>query len=301
MSRAPFDLIAAAHTPFDGDGALDLVPVAAQVAHLRSVGVDGVLVAGSTGEGSSLTTDERRRLAAHWVEAGDGLEVMIQVGHASVHEAIELARHAAECGAAGICAAPPSWFPIDSPRVLADVCAEIASAAPNVPFLYYHIPVLSHVHVKMAALLDIVRGEVPNFAGIKFTHDDAEDFVACRARHDGVRMLWGRDEVLVAGLSVGAHGAVGSTYNFATPLYRRLIRAFHDGDLETANELQARAATLVDRLAAHGYAAAAKSLMAQLGVDCGSVRLPLARLEPGGAERVRADLDALGFFGWLAE
>ena len=299
-----FELLAAAHTPFDERGALNLPVVERQAAHLRANGVDGVLVAGSTGEGASLTGAERRALAERWCAMGGGLRVIVQVGHASPMEARSLARHAADAadvGADAICAAPPSWFPIGSADSLARTCEAIADGAPELPFLYYHIPALSGVHVSMARLIGLARESIPSFAGVKFTHTDALDFQACMREHgDAVKLYWGCDEALVTGLALGAHGAIGSTYNFAAPLFHRLIAAHGAGETETVRILQSRAAALVELLAERGYAAAAKRVMTFLGIDCGGVRLPLAELE-GAEGDLRAALDGLGFFDWLAE
>ena len=164
-----FELIAAPHTPFSANGDLALDVVALQATQLRADGVHGVLIAGSTGEGSSLSGDERRALAARWTKVRDGLQVWIHVGHNSPREAASLAQHAADIGAHGICAAPPSWFPMGSVDRLVDTCAEIAAGAPDLPFLYYHIPVLSHVQVPMVKFAESARARIPNFAGIKYT------------------------------------------------------------------------------------------------------------------------------------
>jgi N-acetylneuraminate lyase len=296
----PFDFIAAAHTPLDAHGELNLQAVAPLAEHLRSVGATGVLVAGSTGEGHSLTSDERRRLAERWVEVGGDLQVMIQVGHSSVPEAIELARHAAEIGADATCAAPPNWFKITTAEQLAETLAAIAGASPELPFYYYHIPVLSGVHVKMAALLEVVRGKIPNFAGIKFTHDDLDDFGESVQKHgDGVRMMWGIDEALVSGLGKGACGAVGSTYNFVLPIYKKLIRAFEAGDMETANAMQARSLQLVELLNVRGYGPSAKAVMGLLGIECGPARLPLIALGAEAPAELRSELERLGYFEWI--
>jgi N-acetylneuraminate lyase len=297
-----FELIAAPHTPLDGRGELKLEAVARQAAHLRAAGVDGVFVAGSTGEGPSLTGAERRRLTERWAEVAGRLEVVVHVGHQSLPEARALARHAAESGAGAIGAAPPSWFPIRSAEALAEACATIASGAPDLPFLYYHIPALSGVHVPMARLLDLARGQIPSFAGVKYTHLDPLDFQACIREHgDESRLLWGCDELLLTGLGLGAHGAVGSSYNFATPLYRRLIAAHERGDSEGARALQSQAALLVETLSGYGYPAAAKAVMKLLGVDCGPVRPPLARLDPTAETRLREDVERIGFFDWIRE
>ncbi len=295
-----FELIAATHTPLLENGDLNLDQIAPQAAHLKSAGVHGVLVAGSTGEGQSLTTPERRRLAESWGEAATGLRVIVHVGHQSPREARELARHASEIGADAICAAPPSWFPIHTAEQLVETCATIASGAPELPFLYYHLPALSGVRVPMVRLVELARDRIPNFAGVKYTHLDPVDFQACIREHGSeMQFLWGCDEVLVAGLDLGAHGAVGSTYNFAAPLYHQLIAAHAAGDLEDARALQSRAALLVETLDARGYMAAAKTVMKFLGIDCGPVRVPLQRLGDGEESALRADLESIGFFDWI--
>jgi len=297
-----FELIAAPHTPFDEKGDLNLAVVERQAAHLRAAGVHGVLVAGSTGEGASLTTPERRRLAERWVATAKGLRVVVHVGHASVREARELAGHATEIGADAICAAPPSWFPLNTAEELVRTCETIASGAPDLPFLYYHIPALSGVHVPMVRLLELAREIVPSFAGVKYTHLDAVDFQACVREHGSdYQLLWGCDELLVTGLQLGAHGAVGSTYNFAAPVYHRLLAAHAAGDAETARELQSRAALLVETLAQRGYSAAAKTVMKFLGVDCGPVRLPLPGLDAEDENALRGDLERIGFFDWIRD
>ncbi len=297
-----FELIAAPHTPLHDDGELNLEPVARQAAHLRANGVTGVFVAGSTGEGLSLTTPERRRLAEAWVEAAGGLRVIVHVGHQSLHEARDLARHAAESGVDAIGAAPPTWFPITTAQQLVETCATIASGGPELPFLYYHIPALSGVQIPMARLLELVRERIPNFAGVKYTHLDPLDFQACMREHgEEIQLLWGCDEVLVAGLDLGAHGAVGSTYNFATPLYRQLIAAHSSGGIKEARALQSRAALLVETLARRGYMGAAKKVMKFLGIDCGPVRAPLSALARGQESELREELESIGFFQWIQQ
>ena len=162
----------------------------------------------------------------------------------------------------------------------------VAGGAPELPFLYYRIPALSGVALPMAPLLERVRDRLPSFAGIKYTHLDALDFQTCVREHgDAMRLLWGCDELLVTGLALGAHGAVGSTYNFAAPLYQRLLAAHAAGEVERARALQSRAAHLVEVLARRGYAASAKALMGFLGVEVGPVRLPLLPLDEAGQDR----------------
>ena len=91
----------------------------------------------------------------------------------------------------------------------------------------------------MLNLLQEVDGTIPNFAGIKYTHEDFMDFLSClRFQNGKYDMLWGRDENMLAALSLGSKGAVGSTYNYAAPLYSEMAEAFDRNDLEKAQALQ---------------------------------------------------------------
>jgi N-acetylneuraminate lyase len=117
--------------------------------------------------------------------------------------------------------------------------------------------------------------------GVKYSHDDLVDLQGCVATDSGAfDVLFGFDEALIAGLCLGACGAVGSTYNFAGPHYLRLIRALEAGELEVARKAQLQATEMVKTLASFGFAAASKAVMGMIGVDCGPVRPPLYNLSP---------------------
>ena len=90
----------------------------------------------------------------------------------------------------------------------------------------------------MIELLKISRKTIPNFSGIKYTHDNFADFKLCTEFFDGeFEIFFGRDESLIDGLKIGAKSAVGSTYNIMAPLYDELIKSFLSEDLNCANEL----------------------------------------------------------------
>lgn len=292
-------LVAAPHTPMHPDGRINMGAIDRQAALLHSSGVAGVFVCGTTGEGLSMTSAERMDVAARWIQvAPKGLTVIVHVGHASVTEARALAAHAEKSGAAAIGAMAPFFFKPSSPADLAAVCAEIAGGAPETPFYYYHIPSMTGVAMPMVRFLEAAAGRVPTLAGIKYTYEDMMDFELCRA-FDGGRfdMLFGRDEALLCGLALGARGAVGSTYNFAAPLYLEIIRAFDAGDLATARRLQRRSMELIQLLIAapSGFMHAAKSMMKVLGVDCGPVRPPLKNLTAEQFKALEAGLERLKF------
>jgi len=220
------------------------------------------------------------------------------VGHNSLTEARKLAAHAQRIGADAVAAAPPSYFKPASAGLLADSLAEVASAAPDLPFYYYHIPSMTGVDLDM---IEILRraGRLPTLEGIKYTDSRVDQFQELVEFEDGqFDIVYGRDEMLLAGLSAGARGAIGSTYNFAAPLYRRLIEAFDRGELAEARRWQSRSVAMIRTLLQHGGQQAFKAVMSLIGLDCGPARLPQASLDPAGLRELRAELEAIGFFDW---
>ncbi len=306
MTRKPFTplhgLIAAVHTPFHADGSLNPAIVEQQAAHLQRNGVAAAFVGGTTGESHSLSLDERLALTRRWMDAtrGTPLRVVVHVGANALVDATALARHAESLGAAAVSALAPSYFKPRTVGALVDCCAQIASAAPATPFYFYDIPVLTGVQLSMPEFLEAAREKIPNLAGLKFTNPDLMSYQFClRANGGAFDCPWGIDEALLAALSLGARGAVGSTYNFAAPIYLRLIEAFERGDLAAARTEQFRSVQVVQALAGLGYMGAAKAVMKMLGVDVGPARLPNGSLTDGQAEQLRGQLESLGFFEWV--
>jgi N-acetylneuraminate lyase len=107
--------------------------------------------------------------------------------------------------------------------------------------------------------------------------------------------------MLLSGLAMGAQGAIGSTYNYAAPVYHRIIAAFARGDLAAAQAEQARANAMIAVLIRHGgMPPAGKAFMKAIGLDCGGSRLPLRSLTDEQAEALRAEAEAAGFFSFAS-
>ena len=268
-------LVAATFTPMNGDGAIDLQRIPAVCDFVLGQGVDGLFVCGSTGESPSLTLDERMLVAQTYVEAAaKRVPVVVHVGHNSLSDARTLAAHAQQLGADAIAVVPPSYFPLTSVDVLVECLQQIAKGAPEVPLFYYHIPPITGVDLSMVELLERAEA-LPTLAGIKFSAPQFEELAAC-VEYGSRRynILFGCDELLLSGLMAGVDGAVGSTYNFMAPHYRRVIDAFEAGRVDDATQHQAVATGIVEEILRHGGHDAIKAAMGILGIDCGPPRLP---------------------------
>jgi N-acetylneuraminate lyase len=303
-------LVAATHTPFNADGSLNLSAIERQAAHLLATGVTAAFINGTTGESHSLTLDERLALADRWaaVTRGTPLKLIVHVGANSLRDAATLAAQAQSLNAHAISALAPSYFKPRSIDTLIACCQEITRAAPATAFYYYDIPGMTGVSLSMPDFLAAARlsspksapEKLPTLAGVKFSNPDLLAYQKCLHADAGrFDIPWGTDEYLLAALALGAAGGVGSSYNFAAPIYTRLITAFQKGDLATARTEQYRSVQLIDLLASHGYMPAAKATMTFLGVDVGPARLPHARLTSEQSTQLRGALERLGFFDWL--
>lgn len=293
-------LVAAAFTPMHGNGSLNLEQIGPVVDHLVEDGLSAVYVCGSTGEGPLLSIEERKATAAAYVGAAAGrLPVVVQVGHSSLTEARGLAAHARQIGADAISAVAPYYFKPDSVEVLLECLAEITAAAEDLPFYYYHIPAVTGVGLDMLELLRLGADGLPTLVGIKYTATLLDEMqTLCELQGGRFDVLHGRDETLLSGLVTGARGAVGSTYNFAAPLYLRLIAAVEDGDLAEARWCQALSVAMVQTIFHHGGLGGMKAAMNLVGPDCGPARLPLATCNQQQTAQLKEDLESIGFFDW---
>ena len=297
-------IIAATHTPFGADAALNLAAVETQAAHFSARAVGTVFIGGSTGESHSLTLEERRQLTQRWMEISQvgGIKVIVHVGSNCLSDAVELARQAGQFNATAIAMVAPSYFKPRSPEILVECCKSVAQAAPETPFYYYDIPPLTGLKFSMPQFMEMAAAQIPNFAGLKFSNPDLMEFQLCQRACNGERdVFWGCDEYLLSALALGARGGIGSTYNFAPQLGQGVMTAFENKDFEAARKAQFRIVQWVQLLTSYSYLPAAKAVMTMLGVPVGPARLPHDNLSAEQLKSLRADLEKLGFFEWTQE
>jgi len=290
-------MIAAPFTALNGDGSLNLAMIERQAIALVENSVSGAFICGTTGEGLSLTTNERLQVAERWMAvAPPSLRIIVHIGHPSVVESRRLAAHAEKIKAHAFATIGPAFFRATNVEQLVDFCAQVAAGAPGLPFYYYHIPAMAGADLPMVDFLRIASKRIPNLAGIKFTHENLMDYSRCLTYDAGrYNILFGRDEILLAALAMGATGAVGSTYNYMAPVYHRVIEAFKAGDLEAARSFQFLAIQIIAVMNRRGGLTAGKAMMKMIGLDCGPVRGPLQNLSLEAVESLARELKAVGF------
>ena len=296
------NLIAAPFTPMDDEGAVNLDIIPHYARYLINSQIKSVFVCGTTGEGPSLTTEERMLILEKWVNVANGeLKIISHVGGNCIVQSKELASHAEKSGAFAIAAFAPSFFKPKTVEELLSFLAPIASSAPNLPFYYYHIPSLTGIDLATSDMLAPAESMIPNFAGVKYTHFDLYDMQKCLAyNHGKYDIMHGYDETLLCGLSLGIQTAVGSTYNYMSSIYFKIWEAFTNNDFEKAREWQQFSVKVVDILNKYGGGVrAGKVIMEFLGIDCGPCRLPIKNLSGNEKVAFKNELSDLGFFTLL--
>lgn len=284
-------LIAAPFTGFKEDGSVDLSAVERQQKFYKDNGISGVFACGTTGEGSALTSQEKKDLFREWAKyREDGFSVIGFLGGTSVPECKDLMSYAKECGLDAVAMTAPYYQKAATVKDLAMTLAEVAAAEPDMPFFYYNIPCLTHVSPSMICLLNEVDGLIPNFAGIKYTFEDMMDFQLCLEFKDRkYNIMWGRDEMMLPALSIGADTFVGSTYGYNAPIYNAIMKAFKEGRISDAAKLQYKANTIITFLGKYGNGCG-KAFMKAAGLDLGPCRRPLTTLSAEAFSELLCDL-----------
>jgi N-acetylneuraminate lyase len=275
-------LVAAPFSPMLKNGSLNTDMIGPYYDFLAKNGIKGAFINGSTGEGMSLTKKERLTQLSLWAKCykeNKSVKILNHVGGTSYKECIEEAVLSKEAGVSAIALVAPYYFKPADVKQLAEYCTKVGESVPEIPVYLYHIPVLTGVNFPMVTFLAEIEKMLPNFAGIKFTHEDFMDYLSCMNYKDGkYDILWGRDECMLSALAAGAKGFVGSTYNYAAPLYHDLIRKFEENNLNKARKLQQASIDMISLLGKYGGMATGKSYMKFIGLDCGEFRSPVKNM-----------------------
>ena len=288
-------LFVAPFAPLADDGELNPGAVEKMAGVLLSRGVQGVYLCGSTGEGVLLTPQERMALVQRWVEVLDGqVPIVVHAGDICIKNACSLAAHAQRLGVDGVSAIGPMYpgVPLKHIDDLLLWSATIAGAAPGLPFFHYHMGAVAGLpRVRMADYATRALDRIPNFTGIKFTHEDLMDFSRCLDMARGrYAVLFGRDEMMLPAMISGARGFVGGTFNLTSPLALSIIKAYRDKNLDLAQLEQRRLQEVVALIQRHGGMPALKAAMSVLGLHLGPLRQPWCGLDSTRTGRLLDEL-----------
>lgn len=272
-------------TPVNDAGAFQARPFEQLLDRVYGAGVHGVYVCGQTGEGLQLSLNDRRAATECAVRhSPKGAKVIVHVGAPTTADAVALARHAARSGANIISSLPPSGsYSFDEVRQYYEALAQSS----ELPLLIYYFPSMAPSIQSTEQILELCA--IPNVIGLKFT--DSDFYQMWVIRQTGAVVFAGSDEMLIAGLIMGANGGIGSTYNLIPATYAQLYRMVREKRWEEARLIQEEINEFMQAILRYPVHSAVKQLLKWSGIDCGSCILP--RRELTGDEQVTLRTEVL--------
>lgn len=268
------------------------------VTRFISAGVDGLFILGTTGEGTLLPPDDRKRFAEEVAsEVEDSLPWIVHTGHDSVSVALDLSLHAKGIGASAVALAPPTRYRLDGEELLG-YYSTVAERLGDFPFFLYDIPGTT-CNPLGAELLARLRERFPNLVGAKVSRTDWKAWEGYLRLSGEAVLLVGVDEMIWPLLAAGAGGLVSGPANLFPELYVELFRVAAEGNIYRSRELQGLIWKLCDVCRYATPLSYIKASLRALGIDVGPVLPPLRELTAGELEGLARDLET--FAGLLAD
>jgi len=215
---------------------------------------------------------------------------IVHIASANFAEAIELAKHAEAVGADGISAIPPMFFAYDVNDVY-NYYKAIAEAV-NIPLIVYYNPAAGfNMNAGIAAKLF----EIENVTGIKWTSSDYYGVIQLQNLTKGeMNIINGPDEMLLMGLSAGADGGIGSTYNVMMPLIKAIYENFKAGNMAEALACQKKADRIIAAILKWKVIPAIKVILNARGYKVGEAAFPMTRYTEEQKAQILADMREAG-------
>ena len=261
-------------TPFTSDGKINEKELVRLVKHNLNLGADGFYVCGSTAEALMLNVDERKEIMQIVRENSDSAKLIAHIGSVSEKDAHALAAYAKELNYDLISSVAPFYYKF-SFKEIREYYVRLAESS-GMKMLVYHIPAFSGVGMGFDEISSFLEDD--RFAGIKYTSNDFFTMERCKALYPNNLVFNGYDEMLLSGLSMGADGGIGSTYNFMADKFVLIRKLFLEGKTEEARNIQNEANRIIAILCKIGVMQAEKEIMNQLGMDFGRCLPPFSEI-----------------------
>lgn len=264
-------LFSALLTPFDASGSFNPDAMEKLIELNIANGVDGFYVGGSTGEGMLLTNEERKEVFRSVAEINRGRVTLIaHVGTISTDAAIDMAKSAEALGYDAISAVAPFYYTFSYEAIMG-YYRDIVSSV-KVPMIIYNFPNSGGFAFTKEIANELFKDE--RFIGIKHTSGDMFALQQFKHMDREILVYNGFDETLLAGLAMGADGAIGSTYNFMAKKFKKIMADFQAGRLAEAQKGQNEADAIICEMIKYGVFQSEKAILAEMGVPMGECRKP---------------------------
>ncbi len=259
-------------TPFDDNNKINEKALEALVKHNVNMGADGFYVCGSTAEAFLLTTEERKQVMEIVKATAPEKTLIAHIGSISEDEARTLADYANSLGYDAISSVAPFYYKFGFNEIK-DYYFRLAESS-SIPMLVYHFPAFSGVNMGVPEIGKFLSDD--KFIGMKFTSNDFFMLERCKAAYPDKVIYNGYDEMFLCGLSMGADGGVGSTYNFMADKFVKIRALFAENRISEAQAIQTEVNRIIAVLCKVGVMQAEKEVLNQIGMDFGNCRKPFS-------------------------
>lgn len=248
-------------------------------------GIEAVVIAGTTGEGATLTDDEKIEMVrCAKAYAGERARIIAGTGSNSTEHTVRLSREAQESGADALLIVSPYYNKASDEGLYAHFAA--AAHAVRIPVIVYNVPSRTGVDIPVSVYRRLAR--IPNIAGVKEASPDMRKIAAIRAECPDDFAVWsGNDDLVTPILSLGGQGVISVASNLLPQQMQALTRAGLDGDFDTAATIQLSLLPLMSALFCEVNPIPVKAAMKLAGFDCGGCRLPLTDLPEEKREQLK--------------
>lgn len=274
-------------TPFR-DGEMDLCALGELIEFQIASGIDALVIAGTTGEGSTLSPKERERLFAFSVErVAKRVPLICGTGSNDTKTAIKYTKIAQRVGADATLSVTP-YYNKGTERGIIEHYKRIIDET-ELPTILYNVPSRTGVNLSLSAIEEL--SELPNIVGIKEASDSLDRLTSLSILTDKLALYSGNDSQIYPTLALGGMGVISVASNIMPRTLSELTRRYFEGNTAGALELQKRLLPFISLLFSETNPSPIKYAMSLLGYCKSEPRLPLTEPAPLTKQKIKEALD----------
>ena len=278
-------------TPLTAKEKLNVRALEALIDYEIKDGASGFYIGGATGEGLLLDVPERKKLCEKSIELiGADKTKIVHITDMNFRNTIKLAQHAQACGADAISSIAPIYFKYDENEIY-EYYKAIAQSV-DIPLIIYYTAAAG---VTISLELFEKLFAIDNITGVKWTSSNYYEMISLREKFPDATIFNGPDEMLVCGLSAGADGGIGSTYNIIFPIINEIYQSFREGNIDKAREAQKKADKIIRVILKYSVIPVVKMVLEERGIEVGNASFPMVRYDAAQRKQILADLKEAGF------
>lgn len=280
-------------TPMNEDGSVNYTKLKELLEFQIANATDAIIICGTTGEASTLSEDEHLECIRYTCEVVDGrIPVIAGTGSNCTESAIYLSKEAEKCGADGLLIVTPYYNKATQNGLKAHFKA-IAKAV-SIPIILYNIPGRTGIGMTPQTVVDLCT-EVPNIVGVKDATGDISEVAEVMSLSNGkVDLYSGNDDQITAVMSLGGKGVISVLSNILPKETHDIVESYLQGDASKSCELQLGYIPLIKALFCEVNPIPVKRAMNFMGMEVGSLRLPLTEMEENTANRLLEEMKKVG-------